>query len=44
MEKILIVGANGYFGSTLLNYKSLLQGVDINYFKNVIFFKKMKKY
>ena len=44
MEKILIIGANGYFGSTLLkflNYKKVYcEGVDINYFKKCNIFKK----
>ena len=44
MEKILIVGANGYFGSRLvefLNRKNLnCNGTDINYFKNCNLFRK----
>ena len=47
MEKILIVGANGYFGSTLLkflNYKKVYcEGVDINYFKKCNILKKNEK-
>ena len=46
MKKILIIGANGYFGSELLKYLNERNfaciGVDINYFKNCNFYKKKK--
>ncbi len=44
MKKILIIGANGYFGSELLKYLNYRNftcvGTDINYFKNCNFYKK----
>lgn len=47
MSKVLIIGANGYFGSRLFEYlrkkKIDCDGCDINYFKNCNLFKKNNK-
>lgn len=46
MEKVLIVGSNGYFGSELIKFlktKNIYcEGTDINYFKNCNIFKTKK--
>ena len=46
MNKILILGSNGYFGTVLLEYlkKGLkCEGTDIDYFKDCNLFKKIIK-